>query len=274
MKKIALTVQGNTISQISFLKEDYISLTDIARIKNPAEPKDVVKNWLRSRSTIEFLGIWESLNNENFKGVEFDSLLFEAGSNSFTLSPSKWIEATNAVGIISKQGKSGGTFAHKDIAFEFASWVNSGFKLYLIKEYQRLKKDESNRLNLEWDFQRAISKINYHIHTDAIKEYLIPKILTKQQTSYIYASEADVLNIALFGITAKEWKENNPKLKGNIRDYATLEQLVVLSNLESLNSVLIQQDLSQEIRLIQLNQIAINQIQSLINHKKSIEKLI
>ncbi|MFN5442709.1 MAG: KilA-N domain-containing protein [Crocinitomicaceae bacterium] len=274
MKKIALTVQGNTISQISFLKEDYISLTDIARIKNPAEPKDVVKNWLRSRSTIEFLGIWESLNNENFKGVEFDSLLFEAGSNSFTLSPSKWIEATNAVGIISKQGKSGGTFAHKDIAFEFASWVNSGFKLYLIKEYQRLKKDESNRLNIEWDFQRAISKINYHIHTDAIKEYLIPKILTKQQTSYIYASEADVLNIALFGITAKEWKENNPKLKGNIRDYATLEQLVVLSNLESLNSVLIQQDLSQEIRLIQLNQIAINQIQSLINHKKSIEKLI
>jgi hypothetical protein len=270
MNKIDLKVQGNIISKISFLKEDYISITDIARIKNALEPKDVVKNWMRSRSTIEFLGIWESLNNENFKGVEFDSLLFDAGSNSFTLSPSKWIQTTNAIGIISKQGKSGGTFAHKDIA----SWVNSGFKLYLIKEYQRLKEEESSRLNLEWNFQRTLSKINYHIHTDAIKEYLIPKTVTKQQISYIYATEADVLNIALFGITSKEWQQNNPNLKGNIRDYATIEQLVVLSNLESLNSVLIQQDLNQEIRLIQLNKIAINQIQALVNHKKSLEKLI
>lgn len=274
MNKIDLKVQGNIISKISFLKEDYISITDIARIKNALEPKDVVKNWMRSRSTIEFLGIWESLNNENFKGVEFDSLLFDAGSNSFTLSPSKWIQTTNAIGIISKQGKSGGTFAHKDIAFEFASWVNSGFKLYLIKEYQRLKEEESSRLNLEWNFQRTISKINYHIHTDAIKEYLIPKTVTKHQISYIYATEADVLNIALFGITSKEWQQNNPNLKGNIRDYATIEQLVVLSNLESLNSVLIQQDFNQEIRLIQLNKIAINQIQALVNHKKSLEKLI
>ena len=274
MNKIDLKVQGNIISKISFLKEDYISITDIARIKNALEPKDVVKNWMRSRSTIEFLGIWESLNNENFKGVEFDSLLFDAGSNSFTLSPSKWIQTTNAIGIISKQGKSGGTFAHKDIAFEFASWVNSVFKLYLIKEYQRLKEEESSRLNLEWNFQRTLSKINYHIHTDAIKEYLIPKTVTKQQISYIYATEADVLNIALFGITSKEWQQNNPNLKGNIRDYATIEQLVVLSNLESLNSVLIQQDLNQEIRLIQLNKIAINQIQALVNHKKSLEKLI
>ena len=274
MNKIDLKVQGNIISKISFLKEDYISITDIARIKNASEPKDVVKNWMRSRSTIEFLGIWESLNNENFKGVEFDSLLFDAGSNSFTLSPSKWIQTTNAIGIISKQGKSGGTFAHKDIAIEFASWVNSGFKLYLIKEYQRLKEEESSRLNLEWNFQRTLSKINYHIHTDAIKEYLIPKTVTKQQISYIYATEADVLNIALFGITSKEWQQNNPNLKGNIRDYATIEQLVVLSNLESLNSVLIQQDLNQEIRLIQLNKIAINQIQALVNHKKSLEKLI
>ena len=274
MNKIDLKVQGNIISKISFLKEDYISITDIARIKNALEPKDVVKNWMRSRSTIEFLGIWESLNNENFKGVEFDSLLFDAGSNSFTLSPSKWIQTTNAIGIISKQGKSGGTFAHKDIAIEFASWVNSGFKLYLIKEYQRLKEEESSRLNLEWNFQRTLSKINYHIHTDAIKEYLIPKTVTKQQISYIYATEADVLNIALFGITSKEWQQNNPNLKGNIRDYATIEQLVVLSNLESLNSVLIQQDLNQEIRLIQLNKIAINQIQALVNHKKSLEKLI
>ncbi len=274
MNKIDLKVQGNIISKISFLKEDYISITDIARIKNASEPKDVVKNWMRSRSTIEFLGIWESLNNENFKGVEFDSLLFDAGSNSFTLSPSKWIQTTNAIGIISKQGKSGGTFVHKDIAFEFASWVNSGFKLYLIKEYQRLKEEESSRLNLEWNFQRTLSKINYHIHTDAIKEYLIPKTVTKQQISYIYATEADVLNIALFGITSKEWQQNNPNLKGNIRDYATIEQLVVLSNLESLNSVLIQQDFNQEIRLIQLNKIAINQIQALVNHKKSLEKLI
>lgn len=274
MKKSSIKVQGSSISKISVNKEDYISITDIARIKNATEPKDVVKNWMRSRSTIEFLGIWESLNNENFKGVEFDSLLFEAGSNSFTLSPSKWIENTNAIGIITKQGKSGGTFAHKDIAFEFASWVNSGFKLYLIKEYQRLKEQESKDLNLEWNFQRAISKINYHIHTDAIKEFLIPKALSKEQISFIYASEADVLNIALFGFTAKEWKENNPQLKGNIRDYASIEQLVVLSNLESLNSILIQQNLNQKERLIQLNQTAINQIKALIIHKKSIEKLI
>ena len=260
MKKIALTVQGNTISQISFLKEDYISLTDIARIKNPAEPKDVVKNWLRSRSTIEFLGIWESLNNENFKGVEFDSLLFEAGSNSFTLSPSKWIEATNAIGIISKQGKSGGTFAHKDIAFEFASWVNSGFKLYLIKEYQRLKKDESNRLNIEWDFQRAISKINYHIHTDAIKQNLIPTELSPLQTSVIYASEADVLNVALFGMTAKQWRDANPDLKGNIRDYASINELICLSNMENLNAVFINENIPQQDRLIKLNRIAIQQM--------------
>ena len=274
MKKSSIKVQGSSISKISVNKEDYISITDIARIKNATEPKDVVKNWMRSRSTIEFLGIWESLNNENFKGVEFDSLLFEAGSNSFTLSPSKWIENTNAIGIITKQGKSGGTFAHKDIAFEFASWVNSGFKLYLIKEYQRLKEQESKDLNLEWNFQRAISKINYHIHTDAIKEFLIPKALSKEQISFIYASEADILNIALFGFTAKEWKENNPQLKGNIRDYASIEQLVVLSNLESLNSILIQQNLNQKERLIQLNQTAINQIKALIIHKKSIEKLI
>ncbi len=274
MKKSSIKVQGSSISKISVNKEDYISITDIARIKNATEPKDVVKNWMRSRSTIEFLGIWESLNNENFKGVEFDSLLFEAGSNSFTLSPSKWIENTNAIGIITKQGKSGGTFAHKDIAFEFASWVNSGFKLYLIKEYQRLKEQESKDLNLEWNFQRAISKINYHIHTDAIKEFLIPKALSKDQISFIYANEADILNIALFGFTAKEWKDNNPQLKGNIRDYASIEQLVVLSNLESLNSILIQQNLNQKERLIQLNQTAINQIKALIIHKKSIEKLI
>jgi hypothetical protein len=178
-------------------KQHYISLTDIARYKNPVEPKDVVKNWMRSRTTIEFLGLWEQLNNPDFKGVEFDSFLYEAGSNSFTLSPSKWIEATHAKGIVSRQGKNGGTFAHKDIAFEFASWISASFKLYLIKEFQRLKEEESSRNHLEWDIQRTLAKVNYRIHTDAIKENLIPKELTKYQISMVYANEADLLNVAL-----------------------------------------------------------------------------
>ncbi len=269
-KKIA--VQGIEIVLYQDNQEDYISLTDIARYKNPAEPKDVVKNWMRSRATIEFLGLWEQLNNPNFKGVEFDPLLYQAGSNSFTLSPTKWIETVNAKGIISKLGKNGGTFAHKDIAFEFASWVSASFKLYLIKEFQRLKEDENNRLNLEWNLQRTISKVNYHIHTDAIKENLIPKEISKQQISFVYANEADLLNVALFGITAKDWRENNPNENGNIRDFATLEQLVVLSNLESINALLIQQGLSQSNRLIQLNKVAITQMKSLIE-SKTIKKL-
>ena len=202
----------------------------------------------------------------HFKGVEFDSFLFESGSNSFTLSPSRWIEATNAIGIVSKPGRGGGTFAQKDIAFEFASWVSAEFKLYLIKEFQRLKTDESKRLQLDWNLQRTLAKVNYHIHTDAIKENLIPPQVTKKQQSYIYASEADMLNVALFGMTAKDWHEHNPGKKGNIRDYAPLEQLVVLTNLESLNAVLIEQGLEQGERLKQLNTIAINQLKTLIKN--------
>ena len=265
-KNQKIEVQGIDIVLYEDKKEDFISLTDIARFKNPTEPKDVVKNWMRSRATIEFLGLWEQLNNPDFKGVDFDPLLYEAGSNSFTLSPSKWIETVNAKGIVSKLGKNGGTFAHKDIAFEFASWVSASFKLYLIKEIQRLKEDENNRLHLEWNLQRTISKINYHIHTDAIKENLIPQEITKQQTNFVYANEADLLNVALFGVTAKVWRDSNPDKKGNIRDYATLEQLVVLSNMESINALLIQQGLSQSDRLIQLNKVAITQMKSLLGN--------
>jgi hypothetical protein len=266
-KNKKISVQGLDIVLYEDNRQDYISLTDIARYKNPKEPKDVVKNWMRSRTTIEFLGLWEQLNNPDFKGVEFDSFLYEAGSNSFTLSPSKWIEATNAKGIVSKQGKSGGTFAHKDIALEFISWVSSAFKLYFIKEFQRLKDEENNRLKLEWNLQRTISKINYQIHTDAIKENLIPKEITKQQASFVYANEADLLNVALFGTTAKEWREKNSGKDGNIRDYATLEQLVVLSNMESINALLIQQGLSQSQRLIYLNKTAITQMKALLENK-------
>lgn len=271
-KKETIIVKGISVTTFKIDNEDYISLTDIARNKNAEEPKDVVKNWMRSRTTIEFLGIWEQINNPNFKGVEFDSFLFEAGSNAFTLSPSKWIEATNAIGIQSKQGKNGGTYAHKDIAFEFASWISSSFKLYLIKEFQRLKSDENSRLNLEWNLQRTISKINYRIHTDAIKENLIPKEITAAQSNLVYATEADLLNVALFGITAKEWREKNSKKTANIRDEASLEQLVVLSNLESINALLIQQGLSQSQRLIQLNKVAITQMKSLVENK-AIKKL-
>lgn len=267
-----IIVKNLSISVLKFGKEDFISLTDIARNKNAEEPKDVVKNWLRSRTTIEFLGLWEQLNNPGFKGVEFDSFLFEAGSNSFTLSPTKWVETTNARGIISKVGNKGGTYAHKDIAFEFASWVSSGFKLYLIKEFQRLKDDENDRLKLEWNLQRTLAKINYHIHTDAIKEKLIPKELGKQEINFVYANEADLLNMAMFGMTAVQWRNANPNATGNIRDSASIEQLVVLSNLESINAVLIRQCLPQSERLEQLNKIAITQMKSLVNNK-GIKKL-
>ena len=272
-----LIVKGIPISTFKIANESYISLTDIARNKNADEPKDVVKNWMRSRTTVEFLGLWEQLNNPDFKGVEFDSFLFEAGSNSFTLSPSKWIEATNAKGIISKQGNNGGTFAHQDIAFEFASWVSSGFKLYLIKEFQRLKADENDRLKLDWNLQRTLSKVNYQIHTDAIKENLIPAKLSKQQISFVYANEADLLNMAMFGKTAKQWRDDTSigsitKAKGNIRDEATLEQLVVLTNLESIIAMLIKQKISQAERLVLLNEMAITQMKSLLN-SKALKKL-
>jgi len=253
-------------------EDDYISLTDIASFKNHNEPKDVVKNWLRNRGTIEFLGLWEHINNPEFKGVEFDAFLFEAGSNSFTLSPTRWIEQTNAIGIISKQGRGGGTFAHKDIAFEFASWVSAEFKLYLLKEFQRLKVDENDRLKLNWNLNRTLAKINYRIHTDAIKANIIPANLSKEQINQIYANEADVLNVAMFGKTAKQWRNENPDFDGNIRDYSTIEQLLVLANLESLNAEFIKMGLMQAERLVKLNQTAISQMNSLATNK-NIKKL-
>ena len=263
--KATINAKGTEITVLSKGDEnDYISLTDIARYKNPDEPKDVVKNWMRSRSTIEFLGLWEQLNNPDFKGVEFDSFIHEAGSNAFTLSPQKWIAATNAVGMLSKSGRYGGTFAHKDIAFEFASWVSAEFKLYIIKDYQRLKADENSRISLEWNVNRVISKINYKIHTDAIKDNLIPHLVSKQQQAFTYASEADMLNVALFGKTAREWKEQNPEAKGNMRDEATIQQLIVLSNLESMNAELIKQGILQNKRLIALNKMAIEQMTSIV----------
>jgi len=266
MKK-ELGVNGLVINLRREKGDEYISLTDIARKKNPLEPKDVVKNWLRSKSTIEFLALWEKINNPDFKGVEIDSLLIEAGSNSFTLSPSKWVESTKAIGIITSAGKYGGTFAHSEIALEFASWVSPEFKLYLITEIKRLKTAESDQQNLNWSVQRTLAKINYKIQTDAIKESLVPKSLTKNQTSIIYANEADLLNVALFGLTAEQWKNNNPRFDGNMRDHATLEQLVVLSNMESINGLLIQQNISASERILQLNQVAISQIKSLLTAK-------
>jgi len=243
-------------------QNEFISLTDIARYKSD-EPKDVIKNWMRSKDTIEFLGLWEQLHNDKFKGVEFDSFRRQAGSNAFTLSPQKWIDSTNAAGIVSRSGRSGGTFAHSDIAFEFASWISAEFKLYIIKDYKRLKNDESSRLSLGWNLNREISKLNYRIHTDAIKENLIPPELTPYQVSITYASEADVLNVALFGITAKQWREENPDKNGNIRDYATLNQLLVLANMESYNAILIEQGKSQPERLQLLNKLAIRQLEAI-----------
>ena len=243
-------------------KNDYISLTDIARYKNVHEPKDVVKNWLRVRDTIEFLGLWETIYNPNFKGVEFDSFRKEAGTNAFTLSPQRWIENTNAIGIVSKSGKGGGTFAHPDIAMEFASWISAEFKLYLIQDYKRLKGDESSKLSLGWNLHREISKINYKIHTDAIKEYLL-KDLTNEQLSYKYASEADMLNVALFNKRAKQWREENHDLKGNMRDYASLNELLVLANMESYNAILIGQGMDQKERMIELRKLARTQLMSI-----------
>lgn len=261
--KSVIHAKDTDIAVISAVgKEDYISLTDIARYRSD-EPKDVVKNWLRSKSTIEFLGLWEQMNNPNFKGVEFDSFRNEAGSNAFTMSPQKWIKSTNAVGIISKSGNNGGTFAHKDIAFEFASWISPEFKLYIIKDYQRLKEDEAYRLSLDWNVKRLISKANYKIHTEAIKENLIPPDISKARQGFIYASEADVLNVALFGQTAAEWRKATPEAKGNMRDYATIEQLLVLANLESANAMFIENGMEQSERVILLNQLAIKQMKTL-----------
>jgi hypothetical protein len=265
VKNNKIEVKGTEISVLKNETEDYISLTDIARYKDAEHTDTIIQNWMRNRNTIELLGFWESIYNPNFKPLEFEGFRKQAGLNSFVMTPKRWIETTNAIGIISKSGRYGGTFAHKDIAFEFASWISIEFKLYVIKEFQRLKADENDRLKLEWNLQRTLAKVNYHIHTDAIKENLIPKELSKTQISFVYANEADLLNVALFGITAKQWRDANPNLDGNVRDYATIEQLVVLSNLESINAVLINQNLEQSARLKQLNQIAITQMKSLVN---------
>ena len=271
-KNKILSVVNLDIVTFNQNNQDYISLTDMARYRDVERTNYIIQNWLRTRSAIEFCGLWEQLNNPIFKRIEFDAFKNEAGSNSFSLTPQKWIDSTNAIGIISKSGRYGGTFAHRDIAFEFASWISAEFKLYFIIEFQRLKADENDRLKLEWNLQRTLAKVNYHLHTDAIKENLIPKELSKLQTSFVYANEADLLNVALFGITAKQWRDTNPNAEGNIRDMATLEQLVVLSNLESINAVLIHQGLIQTERLIQLNKVAITQMKSLVGNK-SIQKL-
>ena len=264
-KNKTINVKGTEITIFEGEQSDFISLTDIARHKDASNTDDIIKNWLRNRNTIELLGFWEQLYNPNFKPVEFDGFKKQAGLNSFVMTPKKWIETTNAIGIISKSGRYGGTFAHKDIAFEFASWISIEFKLYIIKEFQRLKEDENDRLKLDWNLQHTLAKVNYHIHTDAIKENLIPKELTKTQASYVDANEADILNVALFGKTAKQWRDENPAAKCNIRDEATIEQLVVLSNMESISAVFINQGLLQNERLVQLNKLAITQMKSLLN---------
>ncbi len=259
------TIHANGID-IGIYTEDFtnefISLTDIAKYKSD-DPTAVIQNWMRNRDVIEFLGLWEKLHNPNFKPLEFEVFKNSAGANAFTMSPKKWIEATNAIGIVSKSGRYGGTFAHSDIAFEFASWISPEFKLYIIKDYKRLKEEENSRLSLSWNLNREISKLNYKIHTDAIKDNLIPKKLTPNQIAYQYASEADMLNVVLFGKTAKEWRDENPDLKGNIRDYATIYQLLVLANMESYNAILIKQGKFQKERMNLLYELAVQQMATL-----------
>jgi len=261
-KRSTIEVQGTAITILSQLDEDYISLTDMAK---KFGDDSLSYSWMRNRNTLEYIGIWERIHNPDFKGGEFETFKKQAGLNSFHLTPRKWIEATAAIGFQSRAGRhGGGTYAHKDLAFEFGSWLSPEFKLYLIKEFQRLKNEENDRLKLGWNLQRTLAKINYRIHTDAIRETLIPPAITRQRTSLVYANEADLLNVALFGQTAKEWREAHPDTEGNIRDHAPLEQLVVLTNLESLNSVLIRQGLPQPERLRKLNEIAISQMRTLL----------
>jgi hypothetical protein len=263
-KSKTINVKRTEIAIIQKDNSDYISLTDM--VKGFGDDT-MIYSWMRNRNTLEFLGIWEEMNNPNFKGNEFVTFKMQAGLNNFNLTPKKWIDATNAIGIQSKAGRyGGGTFAHKDLAFEFGSWLSPEFKLYLIKEFQRLKDDENDRLKLTWNLQRTLAKVNYRIHTDAIKKKLIPLALPKEKINFVYADEADMLNVALFGNTAKQWRDANPKAVGNIRDEATIEQLVVLSNLESINPVLIHQGLPQPERLQQLNTIAITQMKSLLGN--------
>ncbi len=271
--KSQITVKQQTINVIRIDNKEYISLTDLARYADADDPRYPIQNWMRNKDVISYLGLWESINNENFKGVEFDTFRSEAGSNKFKISPQKWIKETNAIGIISKSGNNGGTFAHSDIAFEFASWLSPEFKLFVIQEFQRLKKNEAYQNKIEWHANRTLAKANYLIHTDAIKSIIVPT-LTEKQKKFIYAEEADVLNVALFGMTAKEWREKNPELadKGNIRDYTDLLHLVILNNLENINAELINMKISQSERLIKLNNIARKQM-DLLKNSKSFDRL-
>ena len=264
-KQSKINVQGTAISILQRNENDYISLTDM--VKNFDGGSALIENWLKNKDTVLFLGVWEQINNPNFNSPEFEGIKNEAGRNSFYLSAKKWIENTNAIGLVASAGRYGGTFAHKDIAFEFGTWLSPEFKLYLIKEFQRLKEDENQRLSLEWNLNRTLSKINYRIHTDAIKEHIVPDQLSPQQAQTIYASEADVLNVALFGKTAQAWRNENPDNEGNIRDYATIEQLLVLANIESMNAEFIRMEIQQSERLYKLNQIAIRQLKSLIGNQ-------
>ena len=273
MKNKVISVQGVDITILG-LNDDYISLTDMANARgNDQRAADIIKNWLRTRTTLEFLGTWEQMYNPDFKVVEFDHFKSEAGLPTFTISTSEWIKQTKAIGIKVKSGRYGGTYAHKDIAFEFGSAISPVFKLYLIKEFERLKSNEQKAISTKWDFQRYLAKVNYHIHTDAIKDYIIPQIISNKQRSFTYADEADLLNVALFGKTASEWRAENQNAKGNIRDSATLEQLVVLSNLESINALLIKNGISQPERLTQLNAVAIVQLESLVRHKSTLKRI-
>jgi hypothetical protein len=265
-KNRIIQVKDIDISITTENEDDFICLTDLAKAKDgESRAADIIKNWIRSRTTLEYLGTWEQIYNPDFKVVEFDHFKMQAGLPTFVLSPGQWVEKTNAIGIIVKSGRYGGTYAHKDIAFEFCSAISPVFKIYLIKEFQRLKKEEDNKYNLEWNVSRILSKVNYSIHTDAIKENLIPPTISSKDQAIIYASEADMLNKALFGKTAGQWRNENPEKEGNIRDFATLEQLVVLSNLESLNAMLIHNEIPQWQRLLQLNIVAIQQLKVLIN---------
>ena len=260
-KKATIDVQGTAITVLSQDENDFISLTDMAK---KFGDDSLIYSWMRNRNTLQFLGIWEQIHNPEFKGGEFETFKSQAGLNSFHLTPRKWIDATSAIGIQSRAGRyGGGTYAHKDLAFEFGSWLSPEFKLYLIKEFQRLKDDENRRLSLAWNLNRTLSKLNYRIHTDAVKAHLIPALVTPAQAAIVYATEADVLNVALFGQTAKQWRESNPKLEGNMREYASVEQLLVLANIEGMNAEFIHMSLAQGERLKRLNQIAIRQLEVL-----------
>lgn len=274
MKKSIIEAVGYKIEvQYKGALGDFISLTDIARYKTVENPGYVIQNWMRTRNTVRFLGLWEKFHNPDFNCLEFEAIEQEAGLNSFVLTPKRWVEVTAAIGMMTKQGRYAATFAHQDIAFEFASWISPEFKLYIIKDYQRLKSDENGRLSLGWNLNRELAKINYHIHTDAIKEHIIPENISSKASAFVYANEADVLNVALFGVTAKMWREQNPQLEGNIRDYASLHQLIALVNLESMNAELIKMGLSQVERAVRLNKMAIEHLTILekYNSQKKLE---